>query len=197
MAPLSHDPSHPVMRRVLIIGSGGAGKSTLANRLGALLKIEVLHLDKLYWQAGWVEPSKAEWLKRVEELIRRDSWIMDGNYGGTLDVRLSACDTVIFLDLPRTLCLWRIVKRAIVYRNSSRPDMAAGCNERLTLEFALWVWNYSKRTKPKVLRMLESKQDTKRVLRLLSQAEVERFLAEVESSTLRLNSQPQQRCFQD
>lgn len=165
------------MRKVLIIGSGGAGKSTLANRLGALLGIEVLHLDKLYWQAGWVEPGKAEWLKRVEELVKRDSWIMDGNYSGTLEVRLGACDTVIFLDLPRTLCLWRIMKRALLYRNRSRPDMAEGCNERLTLEFALWVWNYARRSRPKVLRLLESKRETKRVIRLRSQAEVESFLA--------------------
>ncbi len=170
------------MRKVLIIGAGGAGKSTLANRLGALLKLEVLHLDKLYWQAGWIEPPKAEWLKTVEELLKRDAWIMDGNYSGTLDVRFRACDTVIFLDMPRTVCLWRVLKRALMYRNRARPDMASGCNERLTLEFVLWIWNYPKRTRLKIVRMLESNAEAKRVVWLRSQADVERFLAEQSSA---------------
>jgi adenylate kinase family enzyme len=75
------------MRKVLVIGPGGVGKSTLATRLGELLNIEVLHLDKFYWQPGWVELPKPVWLKTVEELLRRDAWIMDGNYSGTLDIR--------------------------------------------------------------------------------------------------------------
>ncbi len=97
------------MRKILVIGSGGAGKSTLSRQLGELLDIEVLHLDKFYWQAGWIEMPQPEWLKTVEELLGRDAWIMDGNYSGTLDIRIAACDTVIFLDMPRTLCLWRML----------------------------------------------------------------------------------------
>ena len=75
------------MRKILVIGSGGAGKSTFAKRLGTHLKIKVIHLDALYWKPGWVETPKAEWLKRVEELLKEGSWIMDGNYSGTLDAR--------------------------------------------------------------------------------------------------------------
>ena len=168
------------MRKVLVIGPGGAGKSTLANQLGELLHIEVLHLDKFYWQSGWIEMSKPEWLKTVEKLIRRDAWIMDGNYSGTLDIRFKACDTVIFLDMARTLCLWRVLKRVLMYRKQSRPDMAQGCPERLTMEFILWIWNYSSRTRPKIVRLLESNAE-KRIVWLRSQSDVERFLA-----TLRL-----------
>lgn len=160
-----------------MIGPGGAGKSTLANQLGELLNIEVLHLDKFYWEPGWVEMPKPEWLKLVEELLRRDSWIMDGNYSGTLDIRFKACDTVIFLDMPRTLCLWRVLKRAIMYRHKSGPDMAEGCRERLTLEFILWIWNYPSRTRPKIVRLLESNLEEKRVVWLRSQSDVKRFLA--------------------
>jgi adenylate kinase family enzyme len=165
------------MRKVLVIGPGGAGKSTLANRLGELLDIEVLHLDKFYWQPGWIEMPKPEWLKTVEDLLRRDAWIMDGNYSGSLDVRVKACDTVIFLDMARTLCLWRVFKRALTYRNQSRPDMAEGCPERLTLEFILWIWNYPNRTRPKILRMLESNAKEKRIVWLRSQSDVKSFLA--------------------
>lgn len=164
------------MRKVLVIGSGGSGKSTLANQLGKLLNIEVFHLDRLYWQPGWVEMSKPEWQETVAELLKHDEWIIDGNYSGTLEMRFQACDTLIFLDLNRTLCLWRIVKRSIMYRSKRRPDMAEGCPERLTLEFILWIWNYSRRTKPKIVRMIESPIAGKKIVWLRSQSDVKEFL---------------------
>ena len=164
------------MQRILVIGSGGAGKTTLAKRLGCILKIEVIHLDSLYWQSDWIEPPKPEWQKTVEQLLTRDCWIMDGNYSGTLELRLAACDTVIFLDLPRTTCLWRVIKRARKYRNQSRPEMTEGCPERIDLAFLFWVWNYQKRTKPKIVSMLKNKPASN-IIWLRTDAEVEGFLA--------------------
>jgi adenylate kinase family enzyme len=164
------------MRKILVIGSGGAGKSVLAARLGELLQIEVLHLDKFYWHPGWMETPKAEWLKTVEELLKRDAWIMDGNYSGTLDMRLEACDTVIFLDPGRMLCLWRVLKRIVMYRNGRRPDMAEGCREKFSLKFVLWVWEYSRRTRPKVIKKLKLKAETKKIVWLRTASEVEEFL---------------------
>jgi adenylate kinase family enzyme len=165
------------VRRVLVIGSGGAGKSTVATRLGQLLDIEVKHLDRFYWQPGWTEPSKEDWLNTVTELISGDSWIIDGNYGGTLELRLKHCDTIVFLDMSRLLCLWRIVKRRLLYRKQVRPDMAEGCREKLDFEFISWIWNYSRRTRPKIVRLLEEHSSSKQVVWLRSDAEVERFLA--------------------
>jgi adenylate kinase family enzyme len=164
------------MKRILVIGSGGSGKSTLARRLGDLLKIDVKHLDRLYWRPGWQEPPKDEWLERVKELTSDDSWIMDGNYGGTLDVRIQRCDTIVFLDLPRTLCLWRIIKRRLIYRNRSRPDMTEGCPEKLNWEFIRWVWGYSHRSRPRVVKLLREHSETKQIVWLRSRAEVRRFL---------------------
>src|SRR5437868_5766913 len=112
------------MKRILILGSGGAGKSTFARQLAGLLKIELIHLDVLYWLPGWREPSREEWRKLVAETVERDSWIMDGNYSGSIDIRLPACDTVIFLDAPRLLCIWRVLKRRILFSKNGRPDMA-------------------------------------------------------------------------
>jgi adenylate kinase family enzyme len=167
------------MKRVLVIGPGGSGKSTFARRLGQILDIEVKHLDSFYWRAGWIKPSEEEWLKTVNELISGDEWITDGNYGGTLAQRAERCDTIIFLDLPRLLCLWRITKRRLLYRNRSRPDMAEGCAEKLDREFISWVWNYSNRSRPRVVKLLNEKSGTKKVVWLRSNAEAERFLKSV------------------
>ncbi len=165
------------MRRILIIGSGGAGKSTLARRLARKLGLEVLHLDKFYWRPGWVETPKDEWRRKVEELCAGDEWVMDGNYSGTLDVRLARCDTVVFLDLPRRVCLWRIVRRRLAYRKATRPDMAEGCPEELNAEFVRWVWDYPRESRPKILSRLAGAGGGKRIIRLRTQREVERFLA--------------------
>jgi adenylate kinase family enzyme len=167
------------MKKVLVVGSGGAGKSTFAGRLGERLGIAVIHLDSLYWRPGWVEPPKDEWLSKVEELLRLEAWVMDGNYSDTLELRFAACDTLILLDLPRAVCLWRVLKRLLMHWHRIRPDTAEGCPEKFSAEFLRWVWNYPKRSKPKVLRILEENAGGKRIICLRSRAEVKRFLASV------------------
>jgi adenylate kinase family enzyme len=166
------------MERVLVIGSGGSGKSTVSAKLGELLNLEVNRLDKFFWSAGWVEPARDEWLKTVTALADRDSWIMDGNYSGTLELRLQKADTIVFLDLPRVLCLWRIMKRFLLYRNGTRPDMAEGCRESLNLEFVEWVWNYPRRSRPKVVRLLQQHAEGKQIFWLRSRSDVKRFLSQ-------------------
>jgi adenylate kinase family enzyme len=168
------------MKKILVIGSGGAGKTTFAAQLGQVLGIEVIHLDSLYWQAGWIEMPKPEWKSLLEQIIKRESWVMDGNYTGTLDFRFQACDTVIFLDLPRLICLWRVFKRFLKYRNVTRPEMPAGCEEKLSLEFVLWIWNYPNDTRPKIIKMLNELQQGKNLIRLRSRAEVKAFLENIE-----------------
>lgn len=169
------------MKRVLVIGPGGSGKSTFARRLGQILGIEVKHLDSFYWRSGWTKPSNEDWIKTVNDLISRDSWIIDGNFGGTLPLRVERCDTVIFLDMPRLLCLWRITKRRITYRKRSRPDMAEGCHEKLDLEFIRWVWNYPNRSRPRVIKLLNENKAAKTIVWLRSNDDVERFLKSCKS----------------
>ena len=164
------------MKRVLVIGSGGSGKSTFARRLGKLLDIEVKHLDSFYWRAGWTKPAEEDWLRTVADLVSGDSWIIDGNFGGTLELRVRHCDTIVFLDMSRLLCLWRVVKRRLIYHNRSRPDMSEGCNEKIDLEFLGWIWSYTNRSRPKIVRLLQEHSASKRVVWLRSDNEVKRFL---------------------
>src|SRR5690349_18913828 len=99
------------MKRVVVIGSGGSGKSTFSRELGRATGIPVIHLDREFWRPGWEETPKDEWNALVAELLAGESWIMDGNFGGTREMRMQAADTIIFLDLPRRVCLYRILKR--------------------------------------------------------------------------------------
>lgn len=165
------------MNKILVIGSGGAGKSTFAKRLGGNLKLKVIHLDSLYWSPGWVEMPKDKWRAIVEELVKGESWIIDGNYGGTLDIRLAACDGVIFLDVPRWICMGRVLKRVALYRKRRGPDMAAGCPEKVNLEFIKYIWDYPRTRKPAVVEKLKFYSHTKAVTILRTQAEIESFLA--------------------
>lgn len=165
------------MQRVLIIGSGGAGKSTLATTLGERLGLPVVHLDAHYWRPGWDPTPSDEWRRRVSELIAAHAWVMDGNYGGTMAQRLAAADTVVLLDLPRLLCLWRIVRRAVTYAGRSRPDMAPGCPERWQWAFVWWILSYPQTRLPGVLSRLAALPSETRVVRLRSTREVEAFVS--------------------
>ena len=164
-----------------MIGPGGTGKSTLAARMGAITGLPVIHLDSIFWRPGWEPTPKDEWARTVRALLAREAWVMDGNYSGTLDARLAACDAVVFLDLPRRTYLRRAVLRRLRHLGGrTRSDMAPGCPEQLSWEFVRWLWGYRNRQRPAVLKKLEAAAARGlRVLILRSPAEVERFVAEL------------------
>ncbi len=164
------------MRKIIIVGSGGAGKTTLARRLGEATGIEVIHLDSLFWRPNWTRTPEEEWISKVESLVKCDSWIMDGNFGGTREIRLAACDTIIWLDTPRHVCLYRALKRTVTYHNRTRPDMAEGCNEKLDWEFLRWIWEYPSRI-PRLLEQIKN-HSGKRLIVIRSEKDVEALLAE-------------------
>lgn len=170
------------MQKIAIIGSAGSGKSTLARQIGGILGVEVIHLDNLFWTTGWVQIDRETFCQLQQQLVLKPEWIIDGNYSGTLDIRLQTADTVIFLDLPRALCLWRAIKRRFAYHNRTRPDMASGCPEKMDLGFALWIWNYPERSRPSVLKKLEQPRPGQQVVVLRSSAEVRRFLQRLRQS---------------
>jgi adenylate kinase family enzyme len=167
------------MQRVLVIGPGGSGKSTVAKKIAGRLGLPLIHLDALYWQPGWRATAEKAWDEVVRELIAAPRWVIDGNYGGTLGARLARCDTVVFLDLPRATCLWRVVKRWLAFRGRSRPDMAPDCPERLSWEFVSWIWTYPWRRRPDILRRLTGLAAGQRAVVLSSNRKVRRFLDEL------------------
>ena len=170
-------PAPARMQRVLVLGSGGAGKSTLAQTLAARTGLPLAHLDRLYWQPGWVEPPKPAWRATLAQLIAQPAWILDGNYGGTLEDRLAACDTVLLIDVPTHVCLWRIVKRRWLNAGRARPDMAPGCPEKLDWPFVWWVATYRRQRLPALRARLRALPATTRVQVLRHEADLLRWLA--------------------
>lgn len=142
------------MKRVLIIGCGGAGKSTLARQLGEKTGLPVVHLDSIFWLPGWVEMEKEEFDRRVREEMEKEAWIMDGNFNRTLPERIQHCDTIIYMDFSRFACLLGVCKRVLTTYGTVRPDMGQGCPERLDWEFLKWVWNFNKNKRERYYRML-------------------------------------------
>ncbi|MEZ5426280.1 MAG: hypothetical protein R2747_08450 [Pyrinomonadaceae bacterium] len=164
------------MKKILVIGSGGAGKSTFSRRLSEATGLELIHLDKIYWLPDWTEPERADWLKLLEGELEKDAWIMDGNYGSTLEMRLKKSDAAVFLDFPRSLCVWRVFKRTLIYGGRNRPDMGSGCREKIDLEFIRWIWNFPKKDKLRVENLLNKFAEKVKIIRLRSSREAEEFL---------------------
>ena len=143
------------MKRILVLGSGGAGKTTYARQLSEKTGLPLIHLDLHFWNSGWVETSRDKWVPMVLELAERPEWIMDGNYSGTIDIRMKYADTVVFLDYGRLTCSLGVLKRVILNWGRVRDDMPEGCPERFSFDFMKWIWNYSSRSRPKIMEALE------------------------------------------
>jgi adenylate kinase family enzyme len=100
-----------LIQRVLVLGCSGAGKSTFSRRLAPITDLPRVELDVVFWRPGWVETQREEFLAIVAKLCEKPAWILDGNYASSLHIRLPRADTVILLDYPRHLCLWRVLTR--------------------------------------------------------------------------------------
>ena len=163
------------MKRVIVIGCGGAGKSTFSRNLSDKLDIPVYHLDKLFWNRGWISTPQDEFDNKIQELANRDKWIIDGNYIRTFDMRAERADTIIFINMPTYVCFYRVIKRRVMYKDKSRPDMAEGCPEGIDFEFFKWVLTYNKKIRPRILEKLKKYND-KTVIILNSEKEVKDFI---------------------
>lgn len=165
------------MRRVAVVGCGGAGKSSFASDLGRRTGLPVVHLDQHYWRPGWVRTPREEWHDRQARLVAADAWVMDGNYGSTLDLRFARADTVIVLAPSRFHCLAGVTRRWL--RARGRAVQAPGCPERLTLDFVRWVWHYDRDARPVLDAALERHRDHLDVVELTSRRQARAFLEDV------------------
>jgi adenylate kinase family enzyme len=134
------------VRRVAVVGSGGAGKTTFSEELGRRTGLPVVHLDRHYWQPGWSAPPSEEWRTIQAALVAGDEWIIDGNYRSTFELRLARADTVVVIALSRWRCLTRAIRRSLGHLG--RDIQADGCRERLDASFYRWIWRYPIDSRP-------------------------------------------------
>lgn len=130
------------------MGPGGAGKSTFADNLGRRTGLPVVHLDEHYWKPGWEETPKDEWRRLQADLVAGDRWIIDGNYGGTFDLRFERSDTVVVLQPSTLACVVGALRRSLRHRGTA--VQAAGCPEHIDVEFLRWIWRYRRDSRPRL-----------------------------------------------
>ena len=170
------------MRRVVVIGTTGSGKSTLAERLAVRTGLRVIELDALFWGRDWQGAPIELFRHRVERETRDDGWIVVGNYAQVRDLVWRPADTLIWLDLPLPLVMWRLLGRTL-HRATSQADLwGTGNRESLRRSFfsrqsiLLWALKTHRRNREKFTLECAFLAKEKRVVRLKTAREVERFV---------------------
>ena len=163
-------------RRIAIIGCGGAGKSRLALELGDRLKLPVHHLDRLYWGPGWHPVPRHEFVRLEKQIQGQPQWILDGNYGSTMESRIQAAEMILFLDFPTWICLAGAVRRYFRYWGRSRPDMTDGNVESIDLEYLVYILTFRRLRRSGIKERLSRLGSEKQVVVLESRRKVREFL---------------------
>lgn len=167
------------MRRVLIIGNAGSGKTTFAKALAKKTGLPLVHLDQLFWCGEWEHISREDFDQALQAELSKETWILDGNFDRTLPLRLQSCDTVFFFDLPRIKCLWGVTKRLLQNWGKTRDDMGGNCTERFDRhkrELYHHVWHFNRSNRKKYYALLK---DTENLIVFRSRKQSVKYLREV------------------
>ena len=165
------------MKRIMVIGCPGSGKSTLSRELHGKTGIPLYHLDMLNWNADRTTVERSVFLERLSDVLEKDEWIIDGNYGSTMELRMQRCDTILFLDYPLDVCLDGVSKR----RGQPRSDMPWKETGQDDEEFIRFIKNYNSQSKPHVMKLLQN-YSYKNIFVFKSRNEASSFLSKISSS---------------
>ncbi|RHZ90461.1 AAA family ATPase [Cereibacter sphaeroides] len=177
-----------LMKRVMIVGQPGSGKSTLAREVGSRTGLPVFHIDHIHWTSGWIERSREEKTRLCQEVHAREEWIFEGGHSATWPERLARCDTLIWLDVPIHVRLWRVFLRSLQYRGRTRPDLPDGCPEQFDWSFYRWIWNTRISSRAQIERLVAGAPGDKVIIRLQSVSEITMFLTRLPESSGTLSS---------
>ncbi|WP_216379651.1 AAA family ATPase [Arcanobacterium phocae] len=162
------------MKKIMIIGCPGSGKSTFSRALQKKTNLPLYHLDNMNWNPDKTTVEKDIFIKRLNETVQKEEWIIDGNYGSTMELRLKACDTVIFLDYPLKICLDGVNAR----KGRERTDIPwVESENEVDEEFIEFIKGYNIQSKPKVMQLLNKYSD-KTILIFRNREEADKYLKE-------------------
>lgn len=162
------------MKKIIVIGSPGAGKSTFARKVRDVTGIQLYYLDILWHKPDQTNISKEEFDLRLKEIMKKESWILDGNYQRTLELRLRECDTVFLMDFPLDVCLLGAMSR-IGKKREDLPWVESEFDE----EFQQWIIDFSKSQLPEIYKLLEKYRDNKDIVIFKSRKEADDWVHNV------------------
>jgi adenylate kinase family enzyme len=159
------------VKRVVILGRGGSGKSTVAAKLREITGLQVIELDKIFWQPGLEAVPRAEWLNTQRRLVVQESWIMDGDLGkyDAVEIRLAAADTIILLDFALLRCAWRALRRG-----------------RERSDFWRWLITYRRRSLPTLMQAISKFAPHTELHLIRNPKDLQRFLGRLERKDRKL-----------
>jgi len=164
--------------RVLVIGCSGGGKSTLSTDLCRRFDLPYISMDRdIFWLPGWNRRPKAEERVLMAGFVTKRRWLIDGNAPSSFDLRLPRTDLVLWVRMPRALCLWGAISRWLRWRGRIRPEMAPGCPERIDGEFLRYIWTFEKKMTPRIVAGLAEHGPDVPACQLRSRREMKQFLA--------------------
>lgn len=164
-------------RRILVVGCSGGGKSTLSQKLARQFQLTYISIDRdIRWLPGWAERDRAEQRRRIVERIAADRWVMDGTGPSTFDIRVPRSDIVIWVRMPRLVCIWGVVTRWLKHFGRTRPEMAPGCIEKVDWDFLQFIWTFEQKFTPHIVAGLAKHGPDVPVLQLKSRRQMRRLL---------------------
>ena len=166
------------MRRILIIGSNGAGKSTFSFRLAEKLNLPLIHIDQIYWRGSWDVTPEDEFDRIVQAEAAKPAWIIEGNNIRSLPQRLERADTVFWFEFPPPLCVLNILRREREYRGKVRPDMPDQCVSQYNLPFLKMVWEFNKRNHDQIQSLLDQHGHLS-VIRFTNYRQIKRYWEQI------------------
>lgn len=143
------------LKKILVIGGNGSGKSTFSKALAAKTGLPLIHLDKIFWKGNREYISREEFDEKLENELRKESWIIDGNFERTLERRLQFCDTVFYFDFSTVQCLLGVTERVLKNYGRTREDMGGNFQERFDFEFYKAILRFNKKNRPKTKSLLK------------------------------------------
>lgn len=173
------------VRRVMVVGGPGSGKSYLSRRLHEISGLPVYHMDHIHWLPGWVPRERFEKDMLTREIHGKPAWIFEGGHSGTYRDRAARAQMLVWLDLPVRLRIRRVLWRSLRYHGRTRPDLPEGCPEaigRQTLDFLRFIWRTRETGRQAVHRTVSPAPAHLRIVHLRQPVDVGAFLGRCRAS---------------